>query len=337
MARKKLKIRKPKTGRSWRDWFSWARRSETRASRAEDKEKLGRRIKIAATILFLTLLPAGLVVGFFYLEKYVHTQQAAQPKYGTLIFVDAPAWAHSEAMKKTLADITGQGPFELKEGTAKAVQEKLEPLPWLYDVRVRVTAENQLEKKGFVLVDAKYREPQAIVKSSKGQPYYVALLEDEDPLADSGGGIIVLDYVEVEKPPMPEIIGFLDKEIPSPGKVWLASDVYAALQLLSKLKEMDDKLCAKKPLRHEIASIDITNFKGRKAGPTSPHIILNLKDGTPVYWGAAIGQSAAFFEAPDSEKLVRLYTFYQQNKYTLLGQAKTIELFQPMSGIPRPQ
>jgi hypothetical protein len=331
VAKKKFKIRKTQNGKSWRDWFSWAKRSQTRSAIAEQKEKFSRRIKIAALSIFLPLLPAGLVVGFFYLEKYVHAQQAADPQYGPLVFVDAPAWAHSEAMKKKLADIAGKGPFELKEGTAKIVQEELSPLSWLlYDVKVRTTTQN-------VMVDAKYREPEAVVKSPKGQLYYVALLKPQDPLAGSDNAVVVLEYIEVEKPPMPEITGFAEKEIPSPGKVLLATDISAALQLLSKLKEMDDQICSKKPLREEIAAIDVTNFDGRKTGPTASHIILKLKDGTPVYWGAALGQFTRFFEASDAEKLTLLYTFYQENKYTLLGQAKTIELFQPKSGIPRPQ
>jgi hypothetical protein len=331
VAKKKLKIRKPKNGKGWRDWFSWAKRSQTRSSRVEEKEKLSRRLKIAAMSIFLPLLPAGLVVGFFYMEKYVNAQQVDKPKYGKLEFVNIPAWAHSEAMIKRLTEVAGKEPFELKAGMAKTVYEKLSPLDWLlYDIQIRTTTQN-------VMVYAKYRQPQAIIKSSKGQPFHVALIEPDDPLFNADKALVVLEAVEVEKLPMPEITGVVEKEIPSLGKKWRAPDVLAALELLSKLKEMDDKICPKKPLRAEIASIDITNFEGRRVGATSSHIILRLKDGTPVNWGAALGKAASFFEAPDDEKLTLLYTFYQEHKYTLLGQAKTIELFQPKSGIPRPQ
>ena len=329
MAKRKLKLRKSGNGKSWREWFSWAKRSQTRSSRAEQKEQLGRRIKIAALSIFLPLLPAGLVAGFFYLEKYVHTQQTVEPKYGSLVFVDAPSWAHSEAMKKKLAHTAGDGPFELKEGTAKTVAERLAKLPWLYAVQVRTTGQN-------VLVYAKYRQPQAIIKSSKGQIYYAGLLDSKDPLAGQDNTVIVLEHIEVEKPPMPEITGFADKNVPSPGKLWLASDVSAALRLLAALKEMDDKICPQKPLREEIAAIDAGNYGGRKSA-SAPHIILNLKDGTQVLWGAECGRAREVLEAPEMEKLTLLYTFYQEHKYTLLGLVKVIELRQPQMGIPRPQ
>jgi hypothetical protein len=329
VAKRKHKIKKPGTSKSWREWFSWGKRSQTRSSRAEQKEQLGRRIKIAALSIFLPLLPAGLVAGFFYLEKYVHAQQTAQPKYGLLMFVDAPNWAYSEAMKKKLAVTAGGGRFELKEGTAQTVAENLAQLPWLYDVQVRATTQN-------VLVYAQYRQPQALIKTAKGQTYYVGLLDPKDPLAGQDNTVVVLEHIEVEKPPMPEITGFADKDVPSSGKIWLASDVSAALQLLSALKKMDDKVCPQKPLREEIAGIDVANYNGRKA-PAAPHIILNLKDGTQVLWGAECGQSSGSLEAPETEKLTILYTFYQEHKYTLLGLVKVIELRQPQTGIPRPQ
>jgi hypothetical protein len=37
--------------------------------------------------IFLPLLPAGLIFGFFYLEKYVNAQQQASPPTGPLVFM----------------------------------------------------------------------------------------------------------------------------------------------------------------------------------------------------------------------------------------------------------
>jgi hypothetical protein len=318
VAKKKLKIRKPKSGKGWRDWFSWAKRSQPRSARAEEKEKLGRRLKIAGTIFFLTLLPTGLVVGFFYLEKYVNAQEKAAPPTGPLVFV-----------RGQVETEVPESNYILNKETAKTIAEELSSKTWMYNIQVET-------KSTKVVVYADYRIPTAFIKSGNGKTLYVGLPAKNDPLGGRENAVFVSDYT-VDAPPSIEIVGFVNKTSPTIGQAWHAPDVTAALKLLSALKGMDDKLCPKKPLRAEITTIDIANFEGRKAGATSSHIILKLKDGTPVYWGAALGKAASFFEAPDEEKLNRLYTFYQQNKYTLLGQAKTIELFQPMSGVPRPQ
>lgn len=334
MAKKKLKVKKA-GGKSWREWFSWGKRRESRSAQAERREQFWRRIKITALSIFLPLLPAGLVVGFFYMEKYVQAQRAAAPVVGSLVFVNAPDWAYSEAMKKKLAAGAGGGQFELKEGVAQTVAEKLSKLAWLYDVQVRTTTQN-------ILVSASYRQPEAVVKSAKGQPYFVGLPQPGDPLIgdsvdDSVNTVFVLDYVEINKPPKIEIVGFSETAKLASGTIWYASDVAAALKLIAAMKGMDDKICPEKPLRDEIASIEISNFNGKK-NASAPHIILNLKDGkTQVNWGAAMGQSTRFMEASDTEKLTTLYTFYQSNKKNLQNISKYIELRFPKSGIPRPE
>lgn len=318
MAKKKLKIRKSKNGKGWRDWFSWARRSQPRSARAEEKERLGRRIKIAATIFFLTLLPTGLVVGFFYLEKYVDAQQKTTPPTGPLVFVRG----------QMETEVPGSN-YILNKETAKAIAEELSSKTWMYNIQVET-------KSTKIVVYADYRIPTAIIKGGDGKTLYVGLPAKNDPLGGRENAVIVSDYT-VDTPPTIEIVGFANKTSPKVGQTWHAPDVTAALKLLAALKGMDDQICPKKPLRAEIASIDISNFEGRKAGATSSHIILKVKDGTPIYWGAALGKAASFFESPDEEKLNRLYTLYQQNKYTLLEQQKIIDLIQPMSGVPRPQ
>lgn len=335
VAKKKIKIRKPKSGKSWREWFSWGKRRESRSAQAERRAQFWRRVKIAAMSVILPLLPAGLVVGFFYMEKYVHAQRAADPVIGSLVFVNAPDWAYSEAMKKKLAAGAGGGQFELKEGAAQKVAENLSNLAWLYDVQVRTTTQN-------VLVSASFRQPEAVVKSSRGQTSFVGLPQDGDPLIgdkadDNANTVFVLDYVEINKPPKIEIIGFAETAKLAPGVIWYASDVAAALRLIAAMKGMDDKICPEKPLRDEIASIDVSNFNGKK-NASAPHLILNLKDGkTQVNWGAAMGQSTRFMEASDIEKLATFYTYYQEKNKDLQNKSKYIELRFPKSGIPRPE
>ncbi len=331
----KKKIKKPGSGKSWREWFSWGKRRESRSALAERREQFWRRMKIAGLSIFLPLLPAGLVVGFFYMEKYVQAQRAAEPVYGSLMFVNAPDWAYSEAMKKKLAASAGSGQFELKEGIAQNIAENLSELAWLYDVNVRTTSHN-------VLVSASYRHPEAVVKSSKGQTFFVGLPVPGDPLIgadtdDNENTIFVLDYVEINKPPKIEITGFAETTKLAPGTIWYSSDVTAALKLIAALRGMDAKICPEKPLCDEIASIDVSNFNGKKSS-SAPHITLLLKDGsTQVNWGAAMGRSTSFIEASDIEKLTTFYTYYESMKKDLQNKSKYIELRYPKAGIPRPE
>ena len=91
-----------------------------------------------------------------------------------------------------------------------------------------------------------------------------------------------------------------------------------------------------KPLLDEIESIDVSNFAARKNRSAS-NIILNVTDGTKVYWGAAWGQANVYFEADEKDKLARLYQFFMDHNNTLTGMAKYIELRWLEDSIPRPR
>jgi hypothetical protein len=317
MAKKKLKIKKSKSGKSWREWFSWGSRNQKRSSRTELKETLTRRLKIAAMCIFLPLLPAAIVAGFFYMEKYVNAQQQAEPPTGPLVFVRG----------QTETVVPGSN-YKLNKDTAKMIAEELSTKTWLYDIQVQT-------KREKVLVYAQYRLPTAFIKDAKGKVLYIGQPVAGDPLGGNENAVFVSDYT-VDVPPMIEVAGFSDKDAPTVGKAWYAADVAAALTLLTKLTGYGETICPHKPLVNEIASIDVTNFNGRKVMLDS-HITLILRDGTPVFWGAAYGQASRQLEAPEEEKLNKLYTFYQERKYTLMGQPKFIDLRMPLMGIPRPQ
>ena len=78
------------------------------------------------------------------------------------------------------------------------------------------------------------------------------------------------------------------------------------------------------PLLFEIASIDMTNFYGRKYSDQSkPHIILYAKDGTPILWGSEPGKTLGQIEATDQDKIASLYEFYDDKK-TLRGISKSL-------------
>jgi hypothetical protein len=91
-----------------------------------------------------------------------------------------------------------------------------------------------------------------------------------------------------------------------------------------------------KPLLNEIESVDVSNFAARKSR-SAANIVLNVVDGTKVYWGAAWGQANVYFEADEKDKLARLYQFFMDHQNGLQGAAKYIELRWPQDSIPRPR
>jgi hypothetical protein len=176
---------------------------------------------------------------------------------------------------------------------------------------------------------AQYRRP--VVKASiGGRTVYV----DEK--------MVAYEALPVTAIAVPEVVGITHRTAPPAGTIWLAEDVKAAMELINILSMMDQQMTTapapiKKPLLDEIASIDVANFAGRKSA-SQPHLVLNVKDGTTqINWGAAWGQAARYLEADEKEKVTTLYQFYVENKNSLQGKVKFIELRQPQTLIPRPQ
>jgi hypothetical protein len=60
--------------------------------------ELGPGLKPIFTVIVIVFLLAGIVVGFFYLEKYVRTVAAVSENIGTLELVNPPGWVN-EALK----------------------------------------------------------------------------------------------------------------------------------------------------------------------------------------------------------------------------------------------
>jgi hypothetical protein len=131
-----------------------------------------------------------------------------------------------------------------------------------------------------------------------------------------------------------EIKGFSARTIPPVGDTMAGDDIAAAIKLLAVLEIMDEISTPLAPLLGEIASIDVSNFGGRKSS-RKPHVVLYAKDGTQVFWGAAYGESARYLEATEKEKVAMLYEFYTQHG-TIQGIVKYIELRNPQKAVPRP-
>ena len=66
-----------------------------------------------------------------------------------------------------------------------------------------------------------------------------------------------------------------------------------------------------------------------------PYFTLTAKDGTQIYWGAAVGSAKRYMEAAEKEKLAMLYAFYTRHG-TLQNIVKYIELRRPQKTMPQP-
>ncbi|MHC4172684.1 MAG: cell division protein FtsQ/DivIB [Planctomycetota bacterium] len=257
-------------------------------------------LKVLAVICVL----AGIVVGFFFLEKYVKKTVPGSQETLRLELANVPEWVSEELKAKILAAAGGQT-FKLDEDVALLVAENLASAAWLDEAKVQITHDR-------LCIEGRWRRPLALVKSGLHKFYVDAEL-------------VVLDFVPMPHLPIVKITGLsLITRTPPLGEVWQRDDLAAAVTILEQLNQMDKFITPDKPLLYEIDSIDVSNFEGRKAARL-PHIVLYTKDRTQIVWGAEVGMWHRHFEAKDEDKLAILYGFYKENG-TLLNIVKYIPL-----------
>jgi hypothetical protein len=255
-------------------------------------------------------------VGFKSLDEYVKKNVPVWEKAATLKLMDVPEWVNESLKKKIYADAAPRGDFIPNEEAARLVQKNLaQTSAWLDDVKVQTTHDS-------IQIRGRWRRPLALVKSGLSR-FYV----DSD--------MVVLDFVPIQGLPIVRVEGLpLIIRTPPAGKVWLRDDLAAAVAILARLERMDNIVTPDKPLLYEIASIDISNFKGRE-NSQFPHIVLYTKDNTEVIWGAEIGTWQQYLESTDEQKLAKLYEYYKKHG-SLSGGVKYINLRDPQDNIPLP-
>ncbi|MHC4770984.1 MAG: cell division protein FtsQ/DivIB [Planctomycetota bacterium] len=331
MARRKKK----KTG-GLQSFFS--KKKKKKRSKHKDSDSFVTGLRVTLSIMFLTILVAGGAIGLIYMDRYVNNavkeeteDGSLEIKEGPLKLIDYPAWLSQDWVDKLIATAGGKR-FPLDQGWAQKVATRLATLSWLDNVQVQTTPE-------YLTVKADYRRPVGLVRSGRNRKVYL----DVD--------MTVLDFIPVTNIPVIEIKGLASTQVPESGQKWLAADAAAAVELLNLLYMADlhfqqerasdtvtpqAKKIPEKPLLNEIESIDVSNFAARKSR-SAANIVLNVVDGTKVYWGAAWGQANIYFEADEKDKLARLYQFFMDHSNTLGGAAKYIELRWPQDSIPRPR
>lgn len=263
--------------------------------------------KVVAVICFLAASGAFLR----YAEGYVET--VAPMQEGGLKLVDVPDWAKSD-LRNRVAEKAGGTRFPLTEDTASAVAGNLARMPWLADVRVRVTHDS-------VLVSARWRKPVVVIDIREdNKKIYV----DKD--------LVVMDYLPMPHLPIVPAKGVSLRIVPLLGQTFDEGDLKAAVDLAVLLNQMDAEFAPKTPLLEQIASIDVSNYRGRvNAG--REHIVLNTKGKAQIIWGAEIGEYAKLLEASDQEKIASLYGYYKSGSF---AEAKYINLRPPQNRVYLP-
>lgn len=263
-------------------------------------------LKVLAVLCFLAASGAFLR----YAEGYVKAVKPAQD--GALVLVGVPAWADRD-LKNRVAAVAGGTRFPLTEETAAVLARNLAPLAWLHDVDIQVTHDS-------VRVKARWRKPIALLEKN-GSKFYV------------DAELVILDFMPMPHLPIVQIKGVAMAKAPAPGETFDQKDLAAGVALLLLLERMDARVTPQNPLLEHIASIDVSNFNGRKS--RDPHLILHTKEGTQVIWGAEIGEWAKYLEAKDDQKLAKLYTYYRDFGSLSAG-VKYINLRDPQDRVPQP-
>jgi hypothetical protein len=266
---------------------------KTRLTKTEKKARSS-AVRNTFLIFALIIIAVALVAGFIFMDRFVKKTSNFGAQALNLELLDVPDWVGPQLQQRIVETARKGGvEFILNETIARQVGENLRTFAWLYDVQVIIGPES-------IIVKAAYRKPVALIKA-----------QDDQFFIDSQA--VVLDYIPVDKLIIPEITGVSAYMLTSRsiGTKWQSADVAAAIELLELLTKMDKQITPDKPLLAEIASIDMSNFDGRR-NSSEPHIVFYAKDGTEIKWGAKKGDWNRNLEAKDEEKLTILYNTYAE-------------------------
>jgi len=293
-----------------------SRKKKTRkAGKIRSALKLISAVVLIVPVVVVLLGATG--IGFVVLAKYVNKAVGVSKKKGLVELVGVPNWVNEQLQARIYAAAGADGEdLRLDEDAARSVQENLErEVAWLDGVKVQTTSTS-------LRVYASWRKPIALVKLGSRRFYVDAKL-------------MVLDFVPMSKIPIVEIKGLgVVQRFPRPGELWRREDAEAAIAILYRLGLMDNQVTPDRPLLYEIASIDVSNFDGRR-NSKEPHIVLYAQDNTEIVWGAEFGKWQRHLESTDKEKIAKLYQHYKEWG-TLQGEMKFINLRDPQDNIPMP-
>ena len=278
---------------------------------AKKKKKNQSRFRSIVKILVVFGVSGLLIWLFVFAERYLKDHYADQS--GPLLFDDVPAWVETPLLDMVYTTVGGHE-FVMDESAARMIGEVLESVAWLDQVRVRVVQDG-------IHVQAKWRKPLGIIEKGRDR-FYV----DAD--------LVVLEDFPLDLP-LVKVEGADLNVTPRPGLQLNAPDLAEALKLIDYMDRMDRELAPNKPLLREIDYIDMSNHQGRR-NESESHINVIAKDGTTILWGAEMGQWGEHMELSDDKKAARLYTFYKDCGYQLMGKSNFINLRDSRYEVPTP-
>ena len=278
---------------------------------AKKKKKNQNRFRSILNIVVVFGVSGLLIWLFVFAERYLKTHYAGQS--GPLVFDDVPPWVEEPLLDMVYTTVGGRE-FPMDNSVARMIGEVLQPVAWLHQVQVRVTQDG-------IHVQAKWRKPLGIVKRGSDR-FYV----DAD--------LVVLEDFPLNLP-LVVVKGVPLDVTPRPGTQVKAQDLAEALKLINYMDRMDQELTPNKPLLRQIAYIDMSNHLGNQ-NQSESHINFIAKDGTTILWGAEMGQWGEHMELSDEKKAARLYTFYKDCGYQLMGKSNYINLRDSKYEVPTP-
>ena len=320
MAKKKTKKKKSTPSFLSRVFLGSGKKpKKTRRKKTSKESPLVFFFKIAMLILILAVI-AGIGWGFKYLEVYVvRNVRMDQEKDAFLSLVDKPEWVNHELESRVFkaAKVTQtQSGLAINEKVAKLVAQNVRKMEWLDPDTIRVrTKHNGIEISG------EYRKPVVYLSFGGAKQYYV----DQN--------LYLLSYIPMPHLRIVEIKGFDKPKRPVAGNIWRNDDVDAAITLVQVFSAMDKKRNLSKPFLSEIAYIDVKDYGSRNVEKSQ--LTLVAKDNTRIRWGAPVGKASVYLEASESEKLEKIYSFYEQYG-TVQGVVKYIDPRVPERSIPLP-
>jgi hypothetical protein len=269
-------------------------------------------LKYAAVVTAL----AAVLVAFALLDRYIRNGPSAPGDFFLVELVDVPFWVEKSLTDRVvrIARARRDDPT-VADDIARSVQRCITgQMAWLSDAKVRIANDR-------LVVEGRWRRP-LVSFDVGGLVYYV----------DST--LTVLDYVPLPKLSIVEVALGEPVGTPRVGEVFRRDDLAAAAALLERMHRMENLVSFPKPLLNEIKGIDVRNLDGRR-NAADGHIVMYTEDRTQIIWGARLGAWQRYLEAPDEEKLAKLYHYYEVHG-TLCGGARYIDLRPPQDCVLRP-
>lgn len=246
----------------------------------------------AARIGFTLALLGGLAFGLAAMERYVKNIAMERKVDYRVELVNPPEWLTRDLMEQLAHSLDIQeSDLAVDQAVADRWAQALQENPWVRQL-------HHLHKRydGVVELDCELRVPIASFEQ-RGRIYYIDREHVTIPAA-----AVQLHLVRLDGPPTSGV------EL---GEAVSDRKLIAGLEVLQLILQVDSQMERKEQLWTELARLDVSNYQGR-LNPREAHLTLYTERNTPIYWGAAVNEATAHYEANEKFKLTTLYRQFKQ-------------------------